>query len=71
MRTYQSQPFMRKDFAEAYRLAPLADEMSLQLAASFGGKKLSGELKRLAAGKGMGSALAEAEPDEDLPTTDI
>lgn len=49
MRTYESEPFMRKDFAEAYRLAPRADEMRPQLAASFEGKKLAEGLKRLVA----------------------
>ena len=53
MRTYDSEPFMRKDFAEAYRLAPLADEMRPQLAASFEAKKLADGLKGLAAAKRM------------------
>lgn len=53
MRTYESEPFMRKDFAEAYRLAPLADEMRPQLAAGFEGKGLAGELARLAVAKEM------------------
>jgi hypothetical protein len=53
MRTYESEPFLRKHFAEAYKLAPLANEMRPQLAASFGGKALSGEVKRLAAAKDM------------------
>ncbi|MGA2904618.1 MAG: hypothetical protein ABSD98_12350 [Candidatus Korobacteraceae bacterium] len=54
MRSYESEPFMRREFAEAYRLAPLADEMRPQLAASFEGKALPSGLKRLAAMKKMG-----------------
>ena len=33
MRTYEAEPFMRKEFAEAYRLAPLAEQLQLQKAA--------------------------------------
>jgi len=48
MRSYDAEPFMRQDFAEAYRLAPLAAEMRPQLAASF-----EDGLKRLAASTAM------------------
>jgi hypothetical protein len=53
MRTYESEPFIRKDFADAYRLAPLANEMRPQLAESFEGKELTGRLRQLVAAKEM------------------
>lgn len=53
MRTHESEPFMRKDFAAAYKLAPLAEQMAPQLSAGFAGRQLVGELKRLVAAKEM------------------
>jgi hypothetical protein len=41
---YESEPFMRRDFIEALRLAPLAVEMGPQLAASFEIKSFADKL---------------------------
>jgi hypothetical protein len=49
--TTESRPFVRKDFIEAYNLAPLAESLSPQLIEKFGDTNLLGEVKQLAGEK--------------------
>ena len=51
--TNASLPFMRKDFIEAYKMAPVAEQMQPQLRASLQGKKLASDLKQLAPAKAI------------------
>lgn len=52
-RTYDSEPFMRKEFIEAYRLAPIEEHMRPQLESQFAPKELSAGMKQLMSGKAM------------------
>jgi len=48
--TFDSRPFMQKDFIEAYNQAPLAELLAPQLADTFGATKLLGSARQLTGG---------------------
>jgi hypothetical protein len=49
----ESEPFTRKEFVEAYRLAPVYEQMRPQLDSQFAPKELSAGVRGLIAGKAM------------------
>lgn len=58
--TDDARPFAYKDFAEAYFLAPIAEQLTLRLQLGFGGN-LPGQVKQLTDGKKTGGSQARHE----------
>ncbi len=58
-------PFMRRDFCEAYALAPVAELMALSLLEQFGNDKLQGSVKQLTEAKSMEHHTQQPELRKD------
>jgi hypothetical protein len=60
--TEESRPFMFKDFCEAYKQAPIA-EQTVRFQDQFGPKQLMGEIRQLGgAPRGLSQSSAQAQP---------
>ncbi len=60
-------PFMRRDFCEAYTLAPVAELMALSLQQQFGEDKLQGNIKQLTEAKSMEHRTEQPGLRKDAP----
>jgi hypothetical protein len=60
-------PFIRRDFCEAYALAPVAELMALPLQQQFGEDKLQGNVKQLTEAKSMEHHTEQPELQKDAP----
>src|SRR5260370_15280773 len=60
-------PFMRRDFCEAYTLAPVAELMALSLPPQFGEDKLQGNIKQLTEAKSMEHRTQQPGLRKDAP----